>query len=197
MTRIACVLALTILASAASAQDIDLKSQQQVTFRDGKMFVTDSYDRETVKLDDKASAKIFVIQHKAVGDNQSCGQIADRYVRIGGPTGSIIDMPAKSFTEFASASNYFSKYRENWENLRLRKGKRLLYKFGAKGGDSLMMEGNRDDLVLSLKTTVETQAGANVVTVFSTKDLRGMSSFADAVNAVQKFSDTHKFEECL
>lgn len=176
-----------LCALPATAQELDLKPQQQIVFQDGQMFVVDIYDRDAVKLDNSGTVKIQVLQYRTVPNTHSCGQLGARVVRIS--AAGRVDLGAKAFAEFLAASNYQSKYRESWENIRARKYKVLAYKFGEKAEDSLTLEGNRDDLSLTLKNN----SGA----VFSTRDLRGMASFADALNAAQKFIETHKFEECL
>lgn len=187
MIRVAALLAFTLATLPAAAQELDLKPQQQVVFQDGKMFVVDIYDRDTVKLDNIGTAKIQVLQYRAVPNTHSCGQLGARVVRISGS--GRVELGAKPFAEFLAAANYQSKYRESWENIRARKYKIISYQFGEKNEESLLLEGNRDDLTLTLKN--------NVGTVFSTRDLRSMGSFVDALNAAQKFIDTHKFEECL
>ena len=187
MIRFLALLAPLAFIAPAQAQDLELKTTQQIVFQEGKMWVLDIYERDRVKLDNTTTAKIEVLQYRGVPNTHSCGQLANRVVRISS-VGSV-DLGPKPFADFLAASNYQSKYRESWENIRAKKRKIIAYEFGEKDSESLTLDGTRDDLTLTLRN----KAGA----VFQTRDLRGMAAFADSLNAVQRFIETHKFEECL
>lgn len=174
-------------AQATVSSAIDLKSQQLITFKSGKLFVRDTYLVRKVAVGSSgANLELNVVQDKIVESNQSCGQLSRRYVQIGG-TGSSVEIDASLFNEFVAAANYYSKFRDNWESIRSGKKKIFEYQFG--DDSALSIVGNRDDLEMRLRS----KSGL----VMGTKDLRTMATFSENVNAVQKFISTHTFDECL
>jgi len=187
------VFSLAFLASTAVsvAQELDLKTQTQIQFRTGRMYIVDTYERARLSVG-TSSVLISVLQYRLAESNTSCGSLTERRVRISSQA-LHLDIDAKQFDEFVGAVNYLSKYQESWENMRARKSKSFSYFFNADEKrevyDALELTGDRENLALSLKQ----KRGL----LFSTRDLRVVISFNESINATKKFIDNHNFNECL
>lgn len=186
------VFLIALFTGSSFAQDVNLKKQSEVIFKDGLMFVVDTYSREKLAIEN-AQITISVLQTKNVINNQSCGALAGRIVRISSNSRNA-DLREAQFDEFVAAVNYFTSYRDVWDGIDRNKGKILHYQFNKKPNADeysglFRMTGDRETLSMTL------QESSNVV--FSTKDLRVMSNFSDAVNSVKRFVGSYKFLECL
>lgn len=183
-------LALAVQITAAHAQavvqaPIDLKTDQVVSFKNGRMHIIDFYAIRKIGNPGQ-QLHIKIIQTKTADSNQSCGTLNTKFIRFEGDGGQI-DIPMASFLEFVGAANYYTKFRDRWESMTQGKTKRLEYQFS--DDEIFSIVGNKDDLSMTLRK----KDGM----IFSTKDLRVMSSFTDGINETRKFAETHAFDECL
>ena len=119
--------------SPSHSQNIDLKSQTQVIFREGQLYIVDIYEREKISFGTNV-LNISLLQFKSVENNQTCGTLTDRRVRLSSGN-QVIELRQTQFEEFLGATNYFSKFVDSWESMRSKKQKFLRYQFEREGRD--------------------------------------------------------------
>ncbi len=115
------------------------------------MQLLDAYERKTVKLINNDVIIFKVLQSKVIDDNHSCGILGVRSVEITTQSGAV-EVSAQQFAEFVVASNYYTKFRDNWDHMRIKKEKLFIYEFGEKKLSQFSIKGTRDELIMMLGT---------------------------------------------
>jgi hypothetical protein len=174
-------------AQATPTEDFDVKTIQLMRIVEGKLFLRDIYTVRRVSIAGSEQVFLRVMQNKVIEQTQSCGQLTDRSVAISRSLEPELLIPAAKFKEFVGIINFYTKFRDRWENIAAGKAKIFQYEFG--DGGRLRMSGDKDRVTLELSSKNQI--------ILSTQDLRLINSISDNINDVQKFLENHKFDQCL
>jgi len=174
-------------AQATITEDFDVKTIQLMRIVEGKLFLRDVYTVRRVSIVGSEQVFLRVIQNKVIEQTQSCGQLTERSVAISRLSEPELLIPAGKFKEFVGIINFYTKFRDRWENIATGKTKIFQYDFGE--GGRLRMSGDKERVTLELWSKNQV--------ILSTQDLKVINSISDNINDVQKFLENHKFDQCL
>ena len=185
---------------AVDAQSLELKKLQLQEVKSGKIGIEDTYALKEMNLENKSRFGIKVSQMKSVPNTQSCGILGDRHVVLyGSRNDEKIKITQAQFDEFVSVKNYLMKFEENWENLKDKKTKDILYSFdilkdnnGQSSYEQLRLTGTKAGLEMMVLSRQ-----AQPVKIFASQNLKEIADFSQMIDFTANFLNTYNFAECL